>query len=116
MFKKLFSYVKDLFKSDAQIIAESQAGAAVSEEVKESSVVTDATVVEQIKEIEERMVEVAKDEKSVTAKDIKSKVKKQPKPKAEKSIEKSVGTEKSLEKDAPAKRKRKPAAKKPKSE
>ncbi len=78
MFKKLFSYIRDLFKSDEQIIAEAQAGAAIREEVKEAVVeavveeVKEVVESEPTKEIEERLVEVAKEDKPVTAKEIKA--------------------------------------------
>lgn len=95
--RKLFAYFKGLFSSTPAEKVETAAG----EEIKAESQITDAVTQAPTQEIEERLAEVAKDEKVVTAKEIKAKAKKKSpaKPKAEIEIEKE-----SVKKPAPRRR------------
>jgi hypothetical protein len=103
--RKLFAYFKGLFSSTPAEKVETAAG----EEIKAESQITDAVTQAPTQEIEERLAEVAKDEKVVTVKDekvvtakeIKAKAKKKSpaKPKAEIEIEKE-----SVKKPAPRRR------------
>jgi hypothetical protein len=73
--KKLFTYLKNLFSAKASInvevtpVVEKEFTPVVEKEVFESK------TEEPTKEIEARLVEVSKEEKVVTAKEIKAKVK-----------------------------------------
>jgi preprotein translocase subunit YajC len=84
--RKLFAYLKGLFSSTPAEKVETTAG----EEIKAESQITDAVTQAPTQEIEERLAEVAKDEKIVTAKEIKAKAKKKSPatPKAEIEIDK----------------------------
>lgn len=115
--KKLLAYLKGLFSNKLENVAVpaemTKAGEDVKNEVVEAAVVnvqeqiTDA-VTQATEKIEERLAEVAKEEKPVTAKDIKAKAKRPAKPKAE--VEVSKEEPKKPARKRPA---RKPAAKKP---
>lgn len=111
--KKLFTYLKSLFSNkleNVEIVTEKTAGEEINNSELVDVQVTDA-VTQSTKEIEERLVEVAKEEKPLTAKQIKAKASKPKttKPKAEIEISKEDAPKKATRKRAP----RKPAAKKP---
>jgi hypothetical protein len=112
--KKLFTYLKSLFSKKLENVEIATEKANTGEEINNSELVdvqvTDA-VTQSTKEIEERLVEVAKEEKPLTAKQIKAKASKPKttKPKAEIEISKEDAPKKATRKRAP----RKPAAKKP---
>ena len=112
--KKLFAYLKGLFSNKLENFEVPTETTNTGEEINNSesveAQVTDA-VTQSTKEIEERLVEVAKEEKPLTAKQIKAKASKPKtsKPKAEIEISKEDAPKKTTRKRAP----RKPAAKKP---